>query len=217
MLRRTILVPLDFLLEVRKGEADTHEQVVSSKQKRVLEITKQVDALLLRYTSPANATGDLISDAEYKNAKNTLLNEKTALEGDLQAQGVAIEKWIELSERTFNLARYAAVWFFNGDLETKRAIFSCLGSNFLLKDRKLNIQLRKPFQLLFDNLDEIEKEMLQVRTPENGLYKGQNVSFNPDLVTVRKGWDSNPQGLAPAGFQDRFLTIRSTLPFPLKN
>src|SRR3989338_4793079 len=69
---------IKYLHEVRSGEADAHEQVVSSKQKRVLEITKQVDALLLRYTSPANIAGDLISDTEYKNAKNTLLSEKVA-------------------------------------------------------------------------------------------------------------------------------------------
>ena len=147
-----------------------------------------MDALLLRYTSPANAAGDLISDEEYKSAKNTLSSEKVALEDDLQAQGAAIEKWVELSERTFNFARYASIWFFKDDLETKRAVYACLGSNFLLKDRKLHIQLRKPFKLLFDNLEEIEKEMLQVRTPENGSTKGQTVSFAHTNLLGRAMW-----------------------------
>ncbi len=177
---------IKYLHEVRKEEAKTHEQVIANKQKRILAITKQVDALLLRYTSPSNAAGDLISDGEYKGAKSSLLDEKTTLEGDLQAQSVAVEKWLELSERTFNFARYAAVWFFKGDIETKRAIFACLGSNFLLKDRKLAITLRKPFKLLFENLDEIEKEMVQVRTPENGSTKGQMVSFAPTNLLGRR-------------------------------
>ena len=181
---------IKYLHEVRTDEAKSHEQVVASKQKRVLEITKQVDALLLRYTSPSNVAGDLISDAEYKSAKNTLLAEKSALEGDLQAQSVAIEKWLELSERTFNFARYAAAWFFKGDLETRRAVFACLGSNFLLKDRKLNIQLRKPFELLLENLDDIEKEMVQVRTSENGSTKGQTITFVPQNLIGRCVGDS---------------------------
>src|SRR3989344_1964666 len=66
---------IKYLHEVRKEEAKTQESVVASKQKRVLEITKQIDALLLRYTSPANAAGDLIGDAEFKQMKNTMLNE----------------------------------------------------------------------------------------------------------------------------------------------
>jgi site-specific DNA recombinase len=176
-----------YLHEVRKEEAKSNESILASKQRRVVEITKQVDGLLLRYTSPSNVAGELISDEEYKTAKNSLMREKAALEVDLEEHSVAMEKWLELSERTFNFARYASVWFFKGDLETKRAIFACLGSNFLLKDRKLNIRLRKPFELLFENLDEIEKEILQVRTPEKGSMKGQVVSFVPDNLLGRRG------------------------------
>ena len=188
---------IKYLYEVRKDEAKTHEQVVANKQKRVLDITKQMDALLLRYTSPANTAGDLISDVEYKDARNRFLNEKSALETDLQTQSQQIEKWIELSERTFNFARYASVWFFKGDLETKRAVFACLGSDFLLKDRKLAITLRKPFKLLFDNLAEIEKEMVLVRTSENGSTKGQTVSFAQTNLIGRRVRDSNPRWVAP--------------------
>ena len=179
------------LHQVRKEEAKSHEQIVAQKQKRVMEITKQIDALLLRYTSPANSSGELISDAEYKNAKNVMLNEKATLENDLEAQSVALEKWLELSERTFNFARYAAIWFFKGDMETRRAIFACLGSNFLVKHKKLNIQLRKPFKILFDNLADIEREMLLVRTSENAANKGQIVTFVPTNLLGRRVRDSN--------------------------
>lgn len=191
---------IKYLHEVRKGEAKSHEEVVAGKQKRVLEITKQVQALLLSYTSPANASSDLISEAEFKSAKSTLLNEKTALEADLQAESVAIERWLELSERTFNFARYASIWFFKGDLETKRAIFACLGSDFLLNDKKLNVQLRKPFKLLLENLPEIEKEMLSVRTSENGSTKGQTVSFVHQNLIGRRRRDSNSRWVSPRLF-----------------
>lgn len=188
---------IKYLHEIRKDEARSHEQVISNKQKRVLEITKQLDALLLRYTSPANLTGDLISDDEYKSAKRVLVDEKASLEGDLQAKSAELAQWLELSERTFNFARYASVWFFKGDLETRRAIFACLGSNFSLKDRKLNIHLRKPFKLLFEHLDEIEREIMEVRTPENDSKKGQVVTFVPSSLIGRRVRDSNPRGCYP--------------------
>ncbi len=104
----------------------------------------------------------------------------------MEAQSVAFERWLELSERTFNFARYAAIWFFKGDMETRRAVFAYLGSNFLLNDKKLNIQLRKPFKLLFDNLADIEREFLQVRTSENAANKGQIVTFVPQNLLGRR-------------------------------
>jgi len=147
---------IKYLHEVRQNEAQSNEQTLANKQTRLLEITKQLDNLLLRLTSPSNADSGLISESEYKSAKVTLLKEKNALEADLQAQGKAIEQWLEFSERTFNFARYASLWFLNGDLETKRAIFACLGSDFILKDQKLNIQLHKPFKFIFENIKEAE-------------------------------------------------------------
>lgn len=188
---------IKYLHEIRKDEAKSHEQIVAAKQKRLLELTKQIDGLLLRYTSPANATGELISDDEYKSAKKVLADEKSALEEALRAKSVEMTQWLELSERTFNFARYASVWFFKGDMETRRAIFASLGSNFSLKDRKLNIHLRKPFQLLFENLADIEREMLEVRTSENGSTEGQIVSFVPSSLVMRRRRDSNSRGVLP--------------------
>ncbi|MDP9249435.1 MAG: recombinase family protein [bacterium] len=182
---------IKYLHEVRQNEAQSNEQVLAKKQTRLLEITKQLDSLLLRLTSPSNADGGLISDSEYKSVKGTLLKEKNTLEADLQAQGKAIERWLELSERTFNFARYASLWFLKGDLETKRAIFACLGSDFILKDQKLNITLHKPFKFIFDNLEEIEKELLEVRTSENITNKRQKVSFVSNNLLGRRRRDSN--------------------------
>ena len=97
-----------------------------------------------------------------------------------------MEQWLELSERTFNFARYASTWFTNGNLETKRAIFACLGSNLILKGQNINVDLHKPFKFIFDNLQDAEKELVQVRTSQNPLYNGQNVSFVPNLATMRR-------------------------------
>lgn len=175
-----------YLHEVRQNEARSYEQSFAEKQKRVLNITKQMDSLLLKYSSAENVDGSLISDSDYKNLKTALMNEKRTLEGDIGNHSREMEQWLELSERTFNFARYARTWFTNGNLETKRAIFACLGSNLILKGQNINVELRKPFKFIFDNLKNAEKELVQVRTSENPLYKGQKVSFVPNLVTMRR-------------------------------
>jgi site-specific DNA recombinase len=177
---------IKYLHEIRQNEARSYEQSFAEKQKRVLTITKQIDAMLIKYTSPDNLDGSLISDSDYKTLKNALLHEKHLLEGDIEAHSKDMEQWVELSERTYNFARYASTWFTNGDIETKRAIFACLGSNLILKDQNINVELRKPFQFIFENLPEAERELVQVRTSENPLYKGQNVSFNPELIKMRR-------------------------------
>ncbi|MBP9782144.1 MAG: recombinase family protein [Candidatus Pacebacteria bacterium] len=175
-----------YLHEVRQNEAKSHEEMFTNKQKRLTDVAKQMNNLLLKYTSSENSTGDLINDTEYKTLKLALTREKSALEGDLQTQSKEMERWIELSERTFHFARYASTWFEKGDLETKRAIFACLGSDLIVKTQKLNIQLHKPFQFIFDNLEEIEKELVTVRTSESEVFMGQKVYLDPSCLTLRR-------------------------------
>lgn len=176
-----------YLHEVRQNEARSYEQSFAEKQKRVLNIAKQMDSLLLKYSSAENVDGSLISDSDYKNLKTALMNEKRTLEGDIDNHSREMEQWLELSERTFNFARYASTWFANGNLETKRAIFACLGSNLILKGQNINVDLHKPFKFIFDNLPQIERELVQVRTSKNSLFNGQNISFVPNLTSGRMG------------------------------
>lgn len=49
------------------------------------------------------------------------------------------EKWLELTEKTFNFACYARKQFITGGLDKKREIFSALGQNFSLKDKEIHI------------------------------------------------------------------------------
>lgn len=182
---------IQYLHEIRQDEAQCQETVLENKQRASVGVTKQLDNLLLKYTSLENAEGQLISDQEYQTLKTRLLKEKIALESELQAQGGAIEEWVELSEKTFNFARYAQIWFAKGDMETKRAIFACLGSHLLLKDQKLAISLHKPFQFIFENKNSVEKELSRVRTSENATNKRQIAQVWAKCPILRWVEDSN--------------------------
>lgn len=127
-----------------------------------------------------------MTESEYTSLRSRLLKEKAALEADFNARGEEINDWVELSERTFNFARYARMWFAKGDLETKRAIFACLGSNLILKDQKLTLTLRKPFQFIFDGASEAEKE-LQRLEPLTISVKYMDLAFLRRKFPVMSG------------------------------
>ncbi|MBI4158118.1 MAG: recombinase family protein [Candidatus Yanofskybacteria bacterium] len=157
---------IHYLHELRKTEAQAQENALKAQQQKHSRVTKQLDNLLIKFTSPENEGQDLISDTDYKTLKSSLLKQKTELEESLQAQGRGIEEWIELSERTFNFARYARMWFEKGNLETKRAIFACLGSDLLLEKQRISFIMRKPFKFIFEGRPRAESELARLELPE---------------------------------------------------
>ncbi len=159
---------IKYLHELRKTEAQAQESTLEASQQKHARVTKQLDNLLIKFTSPENEGQGLISDTDYKTLKSSLLKQKSDLEATLEAQGRGIEEWLELSERTFNFARYARTWFEKGDMETKRAIFACLGSDLLLEQQRISFILRKPFKFIFEGLPEAESELARLELPETG-------------------------------------------------
>lgn len=177
---------IQYLHELRKTEAQNHEVVLENKQQMLAHVAKRLDALFIKFTSPENNGGKLISDEEYQSHKTGLLKERMDIEGDLKAQGRAVEDWLELSERTFNFARYARVWFTKGDMDTKRAIFACLGSHLYLGDKKVAITLQPVFKSVFEKLPAVEKELAEVRTPEKVGDTGRISTFVLESPSLRR-------------------------------
>lgn len=177
---------LTYLHEIRKEEAVARETTIMQKQKEYERITKQLDNLLLKYTSPENVAGELIGEQEYVGLRSRLLKDKSALEADFNARGQEIEEWVELTEKTFNFARYARIWFAQGDMETKRAIFACLGSDFILKDKKIALTLRKPLQFIFDGTEKIERELKRFE-PARITVKSRDSGYLAQKIPLMSG------------------------------
>ena len=138
-----------------------------------------------------------MSDQQYQDVRTRLLKQKAALESSISTQNREIDEWLELSERTFNFARYARTWFARGDMDTKRAIFACLGAHLVIKDQKLAITLRPVFKTIFEALPKAESEISKIRTYPQLAIAAQNKhktalagSFDSNW---RRRWDSNPQ------------------------
>ena len=182
---------LKYLHEIRQDEAKATEDIVATKHKAYENIVKQLDNLLIKYTSPENADERIMTEQEYTGLRTRLLKEKTELEAELNATGKQIEEWVELTEKTFNFARYARIWFAKGDLQTKRAIFACLGSDLVLKDKKLALTLRKPFNFIFEGLSQVERELVRLEPLNFGSNKEQTAILAAKCPTLLRGQGSN--------------------------
>ncbi|MBI3590520.1 MAG: recombinase family protein [Candidatus Melainabacteria bacterium] len=130
-------IALKVLRENNDKETHTRTNIQEMQMKAFQDTQKQIDRLLdmkLR---------EQITDEEYNSKRDLLLKEKQQLKQKLDETDNRADKWLKLTEDTFNFALYAHNEFLKGDLHKKKEILMTLGSNFLLKDRKLTLASHK--------------------------------------------------------------------------
>jgi DNA invertase Pin-like site-specific DNA recombinase len=158
---------IKYLHELHGKESEMRNDIIHAQQKAYQECMQRIDNLVKLKTSPDNADGNLLSNDEYGRQRSVLLKEKTALEELLQDSGHRVEQWVKLSEQTFEFACTARARFAKGDSKTKKEILATIGSNLILKDKKLWIEARKPFFTLEKSLSPDENKIGPIE-PENG-------------------------------------------------
>ena len=72
---------------------------------------------------------DLIDDDSFLKEKNELQAKINELKNQLRTTETRAEKWLELTEQTFDFATHARKAFVEGDMQTKREIIVALGKN----------------------------------------------------------------------------------------
>lgn len=159
---------IKYLNEVNDVETGDRNAILGSLQSAYSDCIKRIDNLVKLKISPQNSDGNLLSDEEYKNEKDELIKEKKSLEDKLNDTGYRIDKWIELSEKTFEFATHARYWFAIGDNLTKRQVFQGLGQNLILKDKVLLPELDKPL-LFIEKIKQIIPEVSPGLEPEEKL------------------------------------------------
>jgi len=190
----SITIPEEFLHwaikvlnENNELEKTDRNLILQAQQKNYQECVKRIDNLIQLYISPDNSQKELISETEFKNQKNILLDEKMRIEGEMKRTGERVNEWLELSERTFNFATYAKYWFEQGDYEAKTGILRALGQNFVLEGGTLRIDLKKPFLVVKEGLESMGLEKGRFELAEmakTGLKNGKNSR----LATVFSRW-----------------------------
>jgi hypothetical protein len=101
---------------------------------------------------------------------SSLLKERAQLKERMEDSEHQAGRWLELSERAFNFACYASYWFENEGLEDKNTILRTIGSNFILKDRKLSIELKNPWLMIRKNMEETQEQNKRLELSEKLVF-----------------------------------------------
>jgi site-specific DNA recombinase len=99
---------------------------------------------------------DIISKEDGVKKKAELEAQKTKLNETLSSIDSHANEWTNLTIDTFNFVKTAQDKFLNGTIEEKKTILRVIGSNLVLKDKNLEIELRKPFQYIQEVVKELE-------------------------------------------------------------
>ncbi len=132
------------------SDKETEENVVTRKslQVAVNDTESRLNNLLRLKISPQNADGDMISDEDYKKQKELLTSEKNKLIEQLGGNNYQADHWREIAEKSFDFACHARYWFANGNTQTRREILASLGSNLVLINKTVGVDLEKPLQFI---------------------------------------------------------------------
>ena len=137
---------LKYLRKIHHQETKNRASIQSSLEKRYKDTQGQINSLTDMRVKK------LVDDEEYLEHKNRFLLEREKLKERIDDTRHGADRWLELSERAFTFACYANYWFEQGTLEEKNTILRTIGSNFLLKDRNLTIELKNPWIILKKDL-----------------------------------------------------------------
>ena len=132
---------IKYLKEEQSKETVDRDEILKSQQKRLDACLKKLDSIF------EMRMNDEIDSSEYSQRKEKLLEEKQKYEQLIAETHHRVETWLGDAENLFSFAETAKQRFESGNLVVKREILACLGSNLILLDRELNIQLQEPLSV----------------------------------------------------------------------
>lgn len=124
---------LEILNRDNDKEIEARTKIYETQHSSLVETQKELDNLTrMRYR-------ELIDDEAFIKERDVLRGKISKLKNNLRQTESRAEKWLELTEKTFNFATYARKEFVTGGLSKKREIFAALGQKFSVKDKEVRI------------------------------------------------------------------------------
>ncbi len=118
--------------------------------------------------------------------------EKKRLEQLFEGTGRRVDAWMNTGDQMFTFIEQAIQRFSHGTLEDRRSILAALGSNLLIKDKKLSVDIENclfPIQKISGHVKAIKERLEPIDTFEKQGQFEQMCSNSPVVLPVR---DSNP-------------------------
>jgi len=146
-----------------------------------------------------------ISKEEYALKKTELDIEKEVYKKRLEKADNVDDQWIKKAEKEIDFVEGIRDRFNKGCVRDKRYIFTKIGSNFILKDKKLQLEASRKY-LVFKELQDIADLRLE---PQNVvLEKGESVFDKTPYSTWLPGTGSNRR---PIGYTYPYISVRRGL------
>ncbi len=167
---------LDYLNdnEIRLEKAafeNVHKEIEKSRKELQTATTMRVKGQI----------DDIIYEDEKKRI-NSELNRLKEISNEVERNA---DNWVDLVTNTVNFAYAARLQFENGDNKAKRYVFSKLGSNFILKDKKLAMELNKTLFAFTpeyrENIEPLEIEEKVIVTLEKNNLVPADLAWLPNL------------------------------------
>ena len=160
-------------------EVGSRNAIVKANERAYKTCLAKIDGL-----TDMRAGGE-ISAEEFAERKIKFLSEKKQLSGLFENTDKRVDGWLDTADKMLTFIENAKYKFENGTTQTRRAILSTLGSNLILKDKILNIDIEKslfPIKRITRDVQAI-KERLE---PLNNIEKQKQFDVlceeNPRLL-----------------------------------
>ena len=167
-------------------EIEERTKVYETQNKLLLETQRELDALTkMRYR-------ELIDDETFIKERDDIKTKITKVKTSLKETESRADKWLELTEKTFNFACYARKEFMTDDLNKKREIFSALGQNFSVKDKEIKIIKNEWLVPIEKAYPALEAEYNRLELNKNLTDAMRKECFAQLILTWGAYRDSNP-------------------------
>ncbi len=140
-------------------------------------------------------TEGLITEEEFRRNIEPLREKKNHIENFLRNQEYKDESWIDDAISYVEVMKKVKEAYINGDISVKRTILKCIGSEFIVKDKKFFIKIEPIFEV---RTKELEGMLIQEGVFEP-LENEKKQEFNRDFETLGENHsggggrrDSNP-------------------------
>ncbi len=169
--------------ELREAKYKTTEQAyqeVVRKINRVVEIT----------------LSGMLTPEEGMAKKQELEFEKKRLMEELAKIDTHVSEWSYLAIQTFDLVKNIKEKFANGSIDQRKIILRVIGSNLILKDKKLQIEIRNPFEYIQKAVSQLNenKRLEPIELPE---ITSQEAFFGSNFSVLGGVPELNRQPLGP--------------------
>ncbi len=169
-------------------EASSQEVVLEANQKGYNDAVKKLNNLI-----DMRASGE-IQPEDFAKKQTQYLAEKAQFKKQLEGTNNRIDQWNKTSDEMLTFIEKAQERFKNGTLQTKRSILSTLGSNLIIKDKILSIDMEKslfPMKKITVEVKAIKERLEPLNTIEKQKHFEQ-LCAQSTTMSARSGSNRGP-------------------------